>query len=160
MGSLSKHYRELREAALLPCQRSLHWLRFDPHIVLQEAARTIFHDDLPRLDFRFAEQKTLAWIRGDGLAAFIQIHECLNHPETPEVVISYVLKHELLHLVIPPRKVGRKVRKHPPEFWEEEKVVSPERHDASLWIHANYLGNLKTVRSMEQIRVLKGWRGQ
>ena len=68
-----------------------------------------------------------------------------------------MLKHELLHLIVKPRFIDGKEKSHPPEFWEREKLISPEKNDAWVWIWSNYLGCLKKRPRLEQIDVLPTW---
>ena len=67
-------------------------------------------------------------------------------------------KHELLHLVIPPREVEGTTRMHPPEFWEAEHTVCPERSIAWAWLWNNLGDCLKRRARLERIDVLRNWK--
>ena len=79
-------------------------------------------------------QPTLACVVEDSPSACIRLHSVLNHPQTPERVVAFILEHELLHLIVPPREVNSERKLHPPEFWEAEKRVSQDRGLAWGWI--------------------------
>jgi hypothetical protein len=66
-------------------------------------------------------QPTLATVQLDDDEIVINIHAVLNHAQTPEQVIGFILRHELLHMIIPPREVDGVVVSHPPEFWAVER---------------------------------------
>lgn len=63
----------------------------------------------------------------------IYLHEALNRPDLPLETFQYVLKHELLHFVVPPQgKVS-----HPPDFWERQAVIAPEAQGCDRWLEAH-----------------------
>jgi predicted metal-dependent hydrolase len=66
--------------------------------------------------------------------AHIWLHDILNRPATPAQVFRHILIHELIHLTVEPREVDQKVTDHPPEFWEIERRLSPERKQVWHWI--------------------------
>ena len=47
---------------------------------------------------------------------------------------------------------------HPPEFWEAEKAIAPERESAWTWIQGNFFNHLKHRPRLERIDVLPSWR--
>lgn len=93
----------------------------------------------PEADFSgvgvwIVEQDTLARIFRDERAIFL--HGILNHPQTPEEVIEFILCHELLHLVIPSREVDGHMTSHPPEFQAmEARVYPPGWHRVVMAAH-------------------------
>jgi hypothetical protein len=88
----------------------------------------------------------------------IFIHQVFNHADTPIEVIDLICKHELLHLRIPPIIEGKKEIQHPPEFWEAEREICPERNLAWSWIWINLDGCLKKRPRLERIDVLPAWK--
>jgi hypothetical protein len=46
---------------------------------------------------------------------------------------------------------------HPPEFWEREKIVSPERERAMEWIFDELIGWLDFDQHPEGLCVRKSW---
>jgi hypothetical protein len=66
------------------------------------------------------EQPTLATVRHHDRRAVIGLHSVFNHCGTPEQVVRFILRHELLHLLHPAQEIdGRRVT-HPPEFFAAE----------------------------------------
>ena len=51
----------------------------------------------------------------------IRVHPCLDAEWVPRYFVSYIVYHELLHHVIPPRKVGGRHILHPKEFLRRER---------------------------------------
>ena len=86
------------------------------------------------------------------------VHQILNHPDTPWEVASFVCKHELLHLEIPPREINGKIMDHPPEFWDRENAICPEKEIAWAWIWENFWMCIHSDRKREGIKVLKEWK--
>lgn len=64
----------------------------------------------------------------------IVISRALDDPKVPEFVLDYVVYHELLHILIPPRR-GRGGRRivHPKEFKQAEAKF-PQRDQAERWL--------------------------
>jgi hypothetical protein len=61
----------------------------------------------------------------------------LNHPQTPRSVVEFILCHEMLHLVLPPRDVSGHLKTHPPEFWEAENRVEADGRGISVVLDAS-----------------------
>ena len=80
-----------------------------------------------RVEIQLHVQPTLATICPDGDSAVIRLHAVLNHPQTPPQVIAFILRHELLHLLVRPRMVDGKRTSHPPEFRKAERNFA-DRH--------------------------------
>ncbi|MDE3097303.1 MAG: hypothetical protein KGK07_15045 [Chloroflexota bacterium] len=106
----------------------------------------------------FTTWKCLACAFTSPAEPVVNIHHVLNHPDTPLEVIEFICKHELLHFLIPPRAVGKKVRSHPPEFWLEEERIAPEGRLAWAWLWLNLGSCLKTRPKLERVEVTAGWR--
>lgn len=66
-------------------------------------------------------QPTLATVRLVGDEAVIELNAVLNHAQTPERVIGFILRHELLHIIIPPREENGYRTAPPPEFRNAER---------------------------------------
>jgi hypothetical protein len=87
----------------------------------------------------------------------VYMHEILNRADVPEIVFTLIGKHELLHTRIRPREINGEEVNHPPEFWEAERALAPERADAWDWLWRN-LGVWLIVRKKEEgIFVENGW---
>jgi len=107
---------------------------------------------------RFAAEPPLASIRLDFMGRerhVVAFHPVLNHAGTPREVVRFLAKHELTHVVRRGRVVGRWYASHPPEFWEHEAAISPERYAAWAWIHRN-LG--RCLRNRDRGLTVEGWR--
>lgn len=130
-----------------------------PDAVLEFARSRYFPDLQGKVEVFFGASKTLAWIRidRDRDRAAICIHPLLNHQDTPREPISLICKHELLHLIIAPREIGGRLRAHPPEFFERERAITPERDRAWAWLWLTWGSHLRSRPRLERIDVLRGW---
>lgn len=117
-----------------------------------------FSDIQHRVEVCFVSQGPLACIVFDEQSALIYIHQLLNHWQAPLAVITHVLKHELLHLCIAPAIVKNRLQHHPPEFWQQEKKISPERISAWQWIWINLGQHLKNRPRLERIDIVGKWQ--
>jgi hypothetical protein len=86
----------------------------------------------------------------------VVFHPVLNHRQTPVEVLRFLAKHELTHIVRPPRLIDGYGETHPPEFWEHEAEIGPERYAAWAWIYKNLGRCLR--RGDQGIRVTGKWR--
>ena len=102
-------------------------------------------------------QPTLACIE-NGQSTSISLHPILNHPQTPELIIEYILTHELLHLVVGPRKIDGIFKQHPPEFYDAEKRIFPESGQAWAWLTLVFGNCLKKDSKKECVFVKMWWR--
>lgn len=144
-----------RKARLEP---RLGFVHVDIQAIMEGVRREHFPHLPQRLQFFFVRRGSLACVCFDDNVATVYAHEVLNHSETPEEVFSTVCKHELLHLVVPKREVKGRVTSHPPEFWEREDQIAPERDMAWRWL-LMHLGNcLKRRPQLERIDVMASWR--
>ena len=126
-------------------------------IVEQERAVT-FPAISERVEVRFAAEGALASIRSHFMGRdrhLVVFHPVLNHPETPETVIRFIARHELTHIICPPRLVLGEWEQHPPEFWEHEYSVAPERFACWHWIYENLRGVQRQTR--KRFRVTRSW---
>ncbi len=79
-------------------------------------------------------------------------------PETPEELIEFVFRHELLHIEIPPREVDGHWTSHPPEFWDALRALAPEGALAWSWA-ITVLGRcLKRGKKRECTFVKSNWK--
>jgi len=102
-------------------------------------------------------QPILACIE-NGQSVSISLHPILNHPQTPELVIEYIFTHELLHLVVSPRKINGILKQHPPEFYDAEKRIFPESGRAWGWLILVFGDCLKRDSKKECVFVKRWWR--
>ena len=127
-------------------------------IVEQERAAT-FPDIPQRVEVRIVADGPLASIRSHFMGYdrhLIVFHPVLNHPDTPEVVVRFIARHELTHIACPPRLVSGEREAHPPEFWEHEYSVAPERYACWHWINENLRGVRRETR--RGFGVTRRWR--
>lgn len=145
--------------------RRLAKARIQPSLPLNEllwldtlkTVRTEFFPELTSsISFYFVRRGPLAciWVK----KPVIYIHEVLNDADIPEEVISLILKHELLHTVVRPRLIDGVKKIHPPEFFEKERLIAPERQQAWDWIWINLEFCLKRHKKKEGIYVLSNWK--
>lgn len=139
-------------------QPNLSFLSFSVTEMLAEIRFRLFSDVTQDVQVAFVADGPLACVAHDEIRATIYVHQLLNHHETPQVVLTTIIKHELLHLRISPAMVGEKEVQHPDEFWEAEVAIAPERQLAWLWIYANFGQCVKRRPKLERIDVLPGWR--
>jgi hypothetical protein len=102
-------------------------------------------------------QSTLACIQDHGQSATICLHSVLNHPQTPRSVVEFILCHEMLHLMFPPREVDGRRTVHPPEFWEAEKRF-PHRTESWSWILIVLGACLKRDKRQQCTFVKSNWK--
>ena len=103
----------------------------------------------------FVQHGTLAClVEAKGRRPQIYLHAVLNSEDVPLYVFRYVLTHELLHLAIPPREIKGRIKKHPPEFTERERLLAPEREKAWQWIYEVLGDRLQERPRLECLEVL------
>jgi hypothetical protein len=129
---------------------------------LTALAEEIQKNSFPSLEgppgWLFGESGGLACIVKTAPVPTIYIHPILNRSETPEYLFRHVFIHEMLHLTIPAREVDGKQMDHPPEFWEAERDLSPERRLAWNWLWFNFRVFLVSNKREECTRVRRNWR--
>lgn len=104
-------------------------------------------------------QPTLACVFRQSRPVAIHLHSVLNHHQTPPEVLEFILLHELIHLAVPLREVDGKLTSHPPEFWELERRIAPERPAAWYWIWGTLWEVIKEDKEAEAIMVKRTWKG-
>ncbi len=100
---------------------------------------------------------TLVCIINQEPKAAIKLHSVFNHPQTPSEVIAFVIAHELLHLLIPPREVDGVLMIHPPEYRDAERQI-PHAREAWGWITIVLDACLKHDARHECIWVKPSWK--
>ena len=110
-----------------------------------EEVRSVHFPELEgdHVEVRFAAEHPLAYVATGFMGQrkhLVVFHPVLNHPQTPIEVLRFICKHELTHLVRPPRFVDGYYYAHPPEFWDHEAEIGPERFAVWAWIHHNLNG--------------------
>jgi len=152
-----KAARKLERARRQPY---LVFLPFPIRLLLDDIHSRLFPDVAQAVRIYFVSRGPLACIAHDASHASIYVHQLLNRPDTPKGVMTLIIKHELLHLRIKPGKIdgSRSAVMHPPEFWEAESAIAPEREAAWMWIWGNFHTYLKARPRLERIDVLPKWR--
>lgn len=142
------------------CQPNLVFLPFSIHSLLDDIHRRLFPDITHFVRIYFVSRGPLACIVHDTSNAAIYVHQLLNRHDTPKVVMTLMIKHELLHLRIKPNRIdgNRRAVMHSPEFWEAERATEPERESAWTWIWGNFFNYLRKRPRLERIDVLPSWR--
>lgn len=156
--SIVSDIKQARMLALARSQTNLAFLPFSASGLLSEIQADLFSEINQKVQVHFVSRGPLACIADTSESASIYIHQLLNHSETPVAVISLILKHELLHLRIPPRIIDKKEEQHPPEFWVAEKEIVPERNSAWAWIWVNLWSCLRRRPKLQQIDVRATWK--
>ena len=115
-------------------------LRFSLSELMEEVRAAYFPAIDGEVEVRFAAEQPLAYIWRHSMGRdrhMVVFHAVLNHPQTPIEVARFICKHELTHIVRPPRVIDGYYEQHPPEFWDMEYLVAPERWAAWAWINKN-----------------------
>ena len=128
--------------------------------LVDEVKSEYFPDLQCDIEIHFMWHDTLAFIAHlkDRNKAQIVIHIVLNHTNTPPEVFRFIIKHELLHLVIPAREIKGKIKQHPPEFWRREEEISPESELVWNWLWENIWVCLKRRPRLERTDVNHEWQ--
>jgi len=126
---------------------------------LNELAEEIRQRHFPKLPsvpaIHFVESGTLAClVESPNRPPRICLHAVLNNDDVPHCVYAFVLKHELLHLQVQSREIDGKMVSHPPEFFDLERQIAPERDEAWKWICRTLWPRLKFRPRQECIDVL------
>jgi hypothetical protein len=141
-----------------PVHPELSFFSFDLHHLLGQLRERLPESSSHQIGVWIQSQPTLACIEVGSPLKAIVLHSVLNHRQTPEEVISFIIGHELVHLVIPPREVDGRLTAHPPEFWEAEGKLFPERDLAWSWVHLMLGLCLKEDKEAECIFVKRCWK--
>jgi len=160
-------------------QAELELLSFNTGGILSAIRQSAFPNLTAEVSHLYCVRPTLASISKINPERYvISLHSILNTHKTPEYVIRHILIHELIHIEIPPRdlipgeddprlKEKRRGKRdcpplgpisHPPEFWERESGLSPERESAMGWIIEQLWSFIKLDSQAERIEVKPNWR--
>ena len=151
--------RALRQLDKARREPALHFTALSIPDMLDTIRQSVFPEVRVPVGFYFTTCRySLGCILHNEDGASIFLHQILNRPQTPREVFGLVLKHELLHLRIPPRVIDGKEKQHPPEFWEAEKKIAPEGDAAWDWIRENLWFCLQPRPKPERIEVLPEWK--
>jgi hypothetical protein len=138
-------------------QPKLPFFAFNIYSVLKRAQERLPSLAEKSVSVWIMHQPTLAYIE-NGESASISLHAILNHPQTPELVIDYIFTHELLHLVVGPRKIDGILKIHPPEFYDAERQIFPEFGQAWGWLMFVFDNCFKMDSKKECIFIKASWR--
>ena len=155
--SIVRHLQNVRqfEARRRPC---LELVSVSMRNLLAEIRQELFPEITHSIAIKFVDSGPLACIWHDDSLAEICIHQLLNHYDTPREVLSMIVKHELLHLRIPPVVVqGREIQHHP-EFVAAQASICPELDATWCWLSANFADCLIVRRQREGIDVRSKWK--
>lgn len=132
---------------------------FSFQAVVDEARAVWFPEIADEIEVRIVAAGPVAFIcrhlmgRDSHVMAF---HPVLNRPGTPIELVRFIAKHELTHIIRPPRWDGNWYLDHPPEFWQLEFQVAPERFACWAWTHRHLSRCLRDGR--DGLSVLRTWR--
>jgi hypothetical protein len=158
--ALIQDLREMREVARAREQRPLNFLLFAPDEVVADVRHRWFSTLPHTMEWYFVRRhRTLASIAHgeESTSTTIYLHSLLNHADTPPEVFAMIIKHEFLHLVVPPAMIDGKRVNHPPEFWQQERAIAPERDIVWRWIWKNLWPCLRNRPAEERIDVTREW---
>jgi len=127
--------------------------------VVEEARAAWFPEIRDEIEVRIVAAGPLAFIHRHLMGRdshVIAFHPVLNRPGTPIEVVRFIAKHELTHIIRPPRVDGRWHLDHPPEFWERELAVGPERFACWSWAYQNLRRCMR--EDSRGLGVVRTWR--
>jgi hypothetical protein len=141
----------------------LSFVDFDLHALLQMVVSRHFSGVEVAVSASFSRASPLrtesvASVRVGDRTAAIRIHECLNRIDTPRDVIEFILGHEMLHLVVPRREIDGRTLSHPPEFWDAEMRLFPQRALAWAWLSEALRPCVKMNKKREATMIRRGWQ--
>jgi len=138
----------------------ISFLSFDALSLLASIQSEMGLDAAGPVTFSLQTMNNLACIyyQPSRLGADICLHTLFNRPDVPLQVIEHILRHELLHIKVPPRMIDGKLVLHPPEYWEAESQLVPWKAASWAWIHTAFWDALKVDRKNECVWVKKTWK--
>jgi hypothetical protein len=138
----------------------ISFLSFDVLALLARIQHEMGLDSVGPVSFSLQTMETLACIclEQGKPGGNIFFHSLFNRTDVPQPVIEHVLRHELLHLKIPPRQIDGKRVQHPPEFWEAEEALVPWKSISWEWMSLAFSEVVKPDILNECVWVKKSWR--
>jgi hypothetical protein len=145
----------------LEWERRQFWLpllSFDLYALTDSISRKLLGDGHRPISINFCKIEALACILPLNERSDIFLHLLLNDDQTPPQVFQHIVTHEIIHLLVPPEKIGRRLVHHSPAFWDREKELIPDRVQSWSWIYSNFSSCLHRDEKKEQTVVKKGWK--
>jgi hypothetical protein len=138
----------------------ISFLSFDVLDLLSRLQHEMGPEAVAPITFSLQTMEALACIRWEHgkPGGDIFFHSLFNRPDVPQPVIEHVLRHELLHLIIPAREIDGKRIHHPPEFWEAEQALVPWKSASWGWMVLAFWEVIKMDIPNERVWVKKSWR--
>lgn len=138
----------------------ISFLSFDVLALLARLQTEMELDEVGPVTFSLKTMESLAciYLQPGKPGADIFFHSLFNRPDVPQPVIEHVLRHELLHLKIPPREIDGKLVAHPPEFWEAERALVPWKSASWGWMVLAFWEVVKRDGQKDGFLVKKSWR--
>jgi hypothetical protein len=128
--------RALRAEERAKREPLLPLLSFDLCALIADVKGETFPQITIHVPYWFVKTSHLAFVTIENPSIFI--HPLLNRSDVPHQIFRHIIVHELLHLVVPSRKVGAKRTDHPPEFWTLEQQLSIDRTVVWDWLYQNF----------------------
>ena len=159
---LLRGYDEIRRLRRARQQPELEMTCVPVAPLLDETRLRLFPMLPRRLPAFFVIRGPLACVafNADTREGAVFVHALLNHPAVPVEVFDLICRHELLHLVIAAREINGKLIDHPPEFFEKERAITPDRDAAWEWVWGHCWEVLRQDKKRESMVVKRGWRHQ
>ena len=136
----------------------LPWFSFNVYDLLESCRKRIPGLPEHQVALYFSPSRMIACINTTPGSCRIRMHSVLNRPDVPREVIEYILLHELVHLVVPPRAIDGKMKVHPPEFWEFAQSVSGSGQIIWSWIWLVIMDFAQKDEEREGIYIDKTWK--
>lgn len=136
----------------------LPWFSFNVYDALESCRKKVPGIPEHPVALFFSPSRTLANIDTRPDSCRILMHSLLNRADVPREVIEYILLHELVHLVVPPREIEGKLKSHPQEFWELANGISGQGDIVWGWIWLATMGISKGDEEHECIFIKPSWK--
>jgi hypothetical protein len=153
-----KEAQRFRQAARTP---ALPLTSVNPEDVVNSAISRVFQTRNPSVACWFIHGPYLGCVTHSERSipqVEIFIHNLLNRIDVPTPVLMHVVVHELIHVIVPAREIDGRRCSHTPEFWEEERRLSPERERVWNWLWLNFATVLRLDRERDCVTVKRTWR--
>jgi len=87
----------------------------------------------------------------DSTKDLVRIHPVLDQQAVPEWVVAFVVYHELLHALVPSKRIGRKLIHHGAEFRARERA-HPDFERATEWEKRHLQRLIRSARTGKPMR--------